>query len=167
MKWLKAFLAGIAGAAVMTIILSVAIAAGFRVLDFSMMWGTLTGLPIGVEAWLAGFSIQLVVGGLFALIYALVFNIFYGAGALRGGGIGILHALITGIFLPLLPLVHPLMNNGRMQIPGAYFSGHSIAGVLFYFGMHIAYGVTVGWIYSRLVPETRDVANSDDWRIAA
>jgi len=167
MKWRKAFLAGIVGAALMTIMLSSANAAGFHVLDFSMMWGTLTGLPLGTAAWLAGFGIQLVVGGLFALIYALVFNVFSAAGAVRGAGIGILHAGTTGIFLPLLPLVHPLMNNGHMQSPGPYFAGHGIPGVLFYFGMHVVYGITVGWLYARMVPEAKNVPESGDLRIAA
>ncbi len=167
MKWSKAFLAGIVGAAIMTIMLSSANAAGFHVLDFSMMWGTLVGLPIGVWAWLAGFAIHLAVGGIFALIYALLFNAFSGAGAVRGGGIGIVHGGITGIFLPLLPLVHPLMNNGRMQSPRPYFAGHGLPGILFYFGIHIVYGITVGWLYARIVPEAREIPESDDLRIAA
>jgi len=167
MRWWTAFLAGIVGAAIMTILLSAAIAANFHVLDFSMMWGTLVGLPIGVAAWLVGFGIQLLVGGSFGLIYAVLFNAFSGAGALRGGAIGLVHALITGILLPLLPLIHPLMNNGHMASPGAYFSGHGLAGVLFYFGIHAVYGVVVGWMYARLVPETRTVVDSGDLRIAA
>lgn len=167
MKWGKAFLAGIIGAALMTIMMSSANAAGFHVLDFSMMWGTLVGLPLGVWAWLAGFGLHLIVGGLFALIYALVFNVFSGAGVLRGGGIGIVHAGITGIFLPLLPLVNPLMNNGHMRSPSPYFAGHGIPGVLFYFGMHVVYGITVGWLYARMVPEARVIPESDDLRIAA
>lgn len=167
MKWLKAFVAGVVGAAVMTILLSGAIAAHFRVLDFSMMWGTMVGLPLGVEAWLAGFGIHLLVGGIFALMYAVLFKVFSGAGALRGAAIGIVHGLITGIFLPLLTLVNPLMNNGHMRSPGPYFSGHGISGILFYLGIHIVYGVVVGWLYSRWVPETKAIVDSGELHIAA
>ncbi len=168
MSWAKAFIAGIVGAALMTVMLSVAIASGFRVLDFSMMWGTLIGLPIGWAAWIVGFVIHLLVGGVFALIYALLFKAFSGAGLVRGGLIGVVHALITGIIIALLPLVHPLMNNGHMQTPGPYFSGHGIAGVLFYFAMHIVYGATVGWLYLRLMPAAQEpLAESGNLRIAA
>jgi len=137
------------------------------VLDFSMMWGTLVGLPMGVEAWLAGFGIHLLVGGIFALMYAALFQVFSGAGALRGGAIGVGHAAVTGIILPLLPLIHPLMNNGHMQSPGPYFSSQGISGILFYFGIHIVFGAVVGWLYARMVPETKAVADSGDLRIAA
>jgi len=167
MKWGKAFGAGVVGAVVMTILLSGAIAANFRVLDFSMMWGTLVGLPIGTAAWVVGFVIHLLVGGIFALIYAVVFSVFSGAGALRGGAIGVVHALITGIVLPLLPLVHPLMNNGYIRSPGPYFSGHGISGILFYFGIHIVFGMVVGWLYARMVPAMKTVVDRGDLRIAA
>ena len=168
MSWLKAFFAGMVGAVLMTVMLSVAIASGFRVLDFSMMWGTLVGLPKGWEAWIVGFVIHLLVGGVFALGYAVLFKAFSGAGLLRGGLVGIVHAIITGIILPLLPLIHPLMNNGHMQSPAPYFSGHGMAGVLFYFAMHIVYGSTVGWLYLRLTPAAAEpLAESGNLRIAA
>lgn len=76
MSWWKAFLAGIFGATLISIMLGAANLAGFHVLDFSMMWGTLVGLPIGWKAWVAGFCIHLVVGGIFALIYAGLFEVF-------------------------------------------------------------------------------------------
>jgi hypothetical protein len=167
MNWGKAFLAGIVGAVAMTIMLSIAIFAGFRVLDFSMMWGTLVGLPKGGAAWMAGFLIHLLVGGLFALIYAALFKAFSGAGLLRGCAFGVVHALITGVLIALLPLVHPLMSTGRMVAPGPYFSGRGIAGILFYFAIHIVYGGTVGWLYARLVPAARQIPQNDNLRIAA
>lgn len=167
MSWLKAFIAGIVGAALMAAIIGMAIETGFHVLDFSMMWGTLFGLPIGTAAWMIGFGIDLLVGGLFALLYAVVFKAFSGAGLLRGGAIGIVHALITGLLIALLPLVHPLMNNGKMMIPGPYFSRHGLAGVLFYFAIHIVYGATVGWLYARQVPGARQIPQNYDLHIAA
>ena len=133
MSWLKAFFAGIVGAALITVMLSIAISAGFHVMDFSMMWGTLVGLPIGWVAWIVGFGINLLVGGVFALWYAVLFKLFAGASLLRGLLIGIAHAFITGLIVPLLPLVHPLMNNGHMASPGPYFSEHGTAGVFFFF----------------------------------
>lgn len=167
MSWMKAFFAGIAGAALMTAIIAIARGAGFHIMDFSMMWGTLIGLAIGAAAWIVGFVIDLLVGGLFALLYAVIFKAFSGAGLLRGGVIGIGHALITGLMIALLPLIHPLMNNGKMKSPGPYFSGHGIAGILFYFGIHIVYGATVGWLYARQVPEARQMAPQHDLHIAA
>ena len=168
MSWVKAFLAGIAGAVLMTVMMSIVIyGGGFRVLDFSMMWGTLVGLPKGGVAWIVGFVIHLIVGGLFALIYAALFKAFSGAGLMRGGIFGIGHALVTGVIIALLPLVHPLMETGRMLSPGPYFSHEGIAGILFYFFLHIVYGGTVGWLYARQVPGARQISNSDDLRIAA
>ena len=167
MSWLKAFFAGIVGAALITVMLSIAISAGFHVMDFSMMWGTLVGLPVGWVAWMVGFAINLLVGGIFALWYAVLFKLFSGAGLLRGLFIGIAHAFITGLIMPLLPLVHPLMNNGQMASPGPYFSEHGTAGVFFFFALHLVYGATVGWLYSRLVPSARHTVESNDLRIAA
>jgi hypothetical protein len=152
MSWLKAFFAGVIGAACIAAILGVAIGLGFKVLDFSMMWGTFVGLAIGPAAWIAGFGIHLLVGGLFALVYAAIFKAFSGAGAFRGGVIGVVHAIIAGLAIAFLPLLHPLMISGRMTNPGPYFSGHGLAGILFFFGVHMVYGVTVGWLYARWVP---------------
>jgi len=167
MSWLKAFFAGMVGAVLITIMLSIAIVSGFRVMDFSMMWGTLIGLPIGWPAWMVGFVIHLLVGGVFALIYAALFKVFSGAGALRGGLIGIGHALITGLLIALLPLVHPLMNTGRMSSPRPYFGSHGMPGVLFYFALHIVYGTTVGWLYQRQMPAARETVEEGNLHIAA
>jgi hypothetical protein len=167
MNWRKAFLAGVGGAALMAAMLGGAVLAGFHVLDFSMMWGTLVGLPIGASTWIVGFVIHLCVGGLFALAYAAIFEAFSGAGLFRGCILGAVHALITGILISLLPLIHPLMNSGQMASPGPYFSGHGIPGILFFFAIHIVYGGTVGWIYARHAPAARQAVGSEDLRIAA
>ncbi len=170
MSWLKAFFAGVIGAALMAAILAASIAMGFKVLDFSMMWGTLVGLPIGTAAWITGFCIHLVVGGIFGLFYAVIFNAFSGAGVIRGGGIGIIHALITGLAIALLPLVNPLMDSGRLPSPGPYFSRHGVLGILFFFGIHIVYGATVGLIYARqvMMPAARKrETRNEDVRLAA
>lgn len=166
MNWLKAFVAGMLGAALIAAILGICIASGFHVLDFSLMWGTLVGLPIGAQAWIVGFVIHLVVGGLIALLYAAIFKAFSGAGVLRGGILGIVHALIAGLAIALLPLVHPLMNNGRMPSPGPYFSGHGLPGILLFFGIHIVYGATVGLVCAHQLV-SHAIAPHDDVRLAA
>ncbi len=151
MGWVKAFMAGVIGAAVIAAIMGIAIGAGFKIMDFSLLWGTLIGLPVGPAAWIAGFCIHLLAGGLFALLYAAIFKMFSAAGAMRGGIIGIVHAIVTGIAIALLPLVDPAVESGRLKAPGPYFSGHGVAGILFYFGIHIIYGAIVGALYFRMV----------------
>lgn len=59
------------------------------------------------------------------------------------------------------------MNNGHMQSPRAYFGGHGIPGILFYFGIHVVYGATVGWFYQRQIPQEEIVADSGNLHIAA
>lgn len=168
MSWLKAFLAGIVGALLITVILSAVVyGGGFRVTDFSMMWGTLVGVPIGTAAWFTGFGIHLLVGGFFGLCYAALFKAFSGAGPLRGGLFGIGHALVTGVVIGFVPLVDTAMETGRMLNSGPYFSREGVGGILLYFFLHIVYGATVGWLYAKQVPAAREVTRDDHLRIAA
>ncbi len=162
MNWGKSFLAGVIGAGLIAAILAAVIGMGLHVLDFSMMWGTLVGLPVGAAGWIIGFCIHLVVGGLFGLLYLAIFKAFSGAGALRGASIGFVQAVVTGVIIALLPLVDTAFEHGLLHNPGAYFSQVGVAGILVYFGIHLLYGGVVGWLCARWIAGFRVTRANDN-----
>jgi hypothetical protein len=162
MNWGKSFLAGVIGAVLITAILAVAIGIGLKVLDFSMMWGTIVGLPVGAAAWIIGFCIHLLVGGLFGLFYLAIFKAFSGAGVLRGATLGFVQAVITGMIIALLPMVDAAVDRGLLHNSGAYFSRGGVAGIVVYFGIHLVYGAVVGWLCARWIAAFRITKANDN-----
>src|SRR5262245_40743398 len=106
-----AFGIGIAAAGVMTILMWAARQAGWSQLDLAMTLGTasvFTGVP-GGGAWTQGLIVMLLVGGVFALAYAWVFEYWphHRARAWIGALVGMVHAVIGGAMMWwMMPLLH-------------------------------------------------------------
>jgi hypothetical protein len=73
MNWGKAFIAGVIGGAVMSILLALARAMGMPA-NLEVMQGTMLGLEPGATAWIVGFIMHLMISGLIALVYAAGFE---------------------------------------------------------------------------------------------
>jgi len=81
------------------------------------------------------------------LPYAVGFEyIMRRAGWAIGLGFGVIHTLIAGIGLGLMPAMHPLMPE-IMPAPGAFMANLGTMGIAAFVILHLIYGAIVGTMY--------------------
>ena len=145
MNFGKAFLAGVVGGLVMTIIMAFVRATMMPGANPEMMWGTMMGGAPGMATWIIGLIIHLVISGVIALVYALGFEfVTHRAGVLIGLGFAIIHMIIGG--MGLMPMMHPMIPE-QMPAPGAFMSGMGAMGAGLFVLEHFIYGAIVGVMY--------------------
>jgi hypothetical protein len=145
MNYGRACVAGVLGGVAMSIGLAVGRMMGMPA-NLELMLGTMM-LPPGSGAWIAGFMMHLLISGGIALIYAWAFeHITHRASASIGAAFAIVHAVIGGLFMGMMPLMHPLIPE-QMPAPGAFMSNIGTMGIVAEFALHILYGAVVGAVY--------------------
>jgi hypothetical protein len=152
----RAFLGGVAGAAVVTLLELIARAGGIPA-NLEMLIGTMLGGAPGTGRWLAGLVVHLAGGGVLALGYAAVFESRGRAGWAAGVALGALQALVVGGLLGVLPRVHPLVPE-ILPAPGAFMSDFGSAGVALHVGSHLLFGALVGATYESAMAQRRALA---------
>ena len=149
----RAFVAGVVGGVVMSIFLAMARFMGMPA-NLEMIEGTMLMDP-GPVAWILGFVMHLVLSGLIALVYAWGFeHVTHRAGWLVGAGFGILHAIIAGMVMGMMPMIHPRMPSPVMP-PGAFMSHLGLMGPIAVFMLHMIYGAVVGRMYAPVTESAR------------
>lgn len=148
----KAILFGVLGAASISVLSAILRAIGLP-LSIEIYLGTLTGIVPGPFAFGLGLLLHLVLGGVFGLIYAALFErVWDHGGAPVGMLLSVLHAGLIGMMLGLTPHVHPLVPE-RLPDPGPYFAHLGVAGVVSFFLAHVVYGAIVGAGYGHVPAE--------------
>lgn len=131
----RAGMAGLAGTAVMTMLMLVAPKMGMPPMPIGEMLGSF--LHIGAAA---GWAMHVAVGVVLALVYAAVLaSRLPGAAALRGAIYGF------GVFLLAQIVVTPMMGGG-------VFSGGNVAMIMGSLMGHLVYGGVVGGVYGAPAP---------------
>ena len=152
---LAAIVGGLGGALVTSAVLFVARVLNLTELNPGLINGTLITANASTAAWTLGFGIHLLAGLLFALVYLAIFMRLGRWGWGIGAIIGLLHGLLSGTVMAVLPRFHPLMDTGAASpIPAPGFVGihyGSITAILFVL-LHIAFGAIVGLACERLGP---------------
>ena len=154
----SAFGIGIIAAGAMTLLLYLARLAGITRLDLGMSLGTVTSLTYGASpgAWFEGFLAMLLCGGLFALLYALIFEEWphHTARAWLGALIGAVHAVVGGALLAvLMPLLHTRMSpppaDPLLADPGFMGVHYGMTTVWVFLALHVVYGAIIGgWMHA-------------------
>jgi hypothetical protein len=149
-----AFGIGIVAAALMTAALRIAEAWGLTEFDLSMTLGTVTTMTMGPTpgAWVQGFLAVLLCGGVFALLYAWVFESWpaHTARAWLGALVGVPHALLGGLMLGwLMPPLHPSTpNHPLLSDPGFMAVNYGTQTAVVFGLMHVLFGSIVGgWMH--------------------
>jgi hypothetical protein len=115
--------------------------------NLELLLGTVTGASPSTVTWIVGLIMHLIISGLIAPVYAVGFEyVVHRAGWLVGLALGIIHSLIGGAFLGLMPKMHPMVPE-IMPAPGAFMSNLGMIGIVAFVVLHLIYGAIVGAAY--------------------
>jgi len=138
MNVLGAIVAGLAGTAVMTMMMSIAPRMGMPKMDMPRMLGTML-ISREETATVVGMVIHFMMGAIFAIIYALLWSLGVGSATWWWGLIfGAVHGLVAAGMMPVMLRMHP-------RPPEMSFGPVMIVGVLM---AHLAYGLVVALVYA-------------------
>lgn len=146
MNVLAAIVAGIVGTIIMTMMMGVAPRMGLPKMDIIGMLGTMFGKPNRM----LGTIMHLMMGVIFAIIYAFLWDFGIGSASLVGGILfGVVHWLITGMMMGLIPMMHVGIKSGNVPPPGLYMTNN--VGVMGFVGGligHMIFGLVVALVYA-------------------
>jgi hypothetical protein len=127
----RAFMAGIGGALVMTIVML-----GFASMGIHVAIESRLAAVLGLGTWAVGFAAHLLIGGLIGLAYAYIFE-----HVLHQSGIGV------GLLLGACNTIFAGFVWAALGGPGAFWATAGPLGVIALFLSHLAYGAVVGGLY--------------------
>jgi len=136
----------LAGLAV-TALLGLARWSGLIPFDLSLILGTWLGFSPGLEVWITGFLMHLLLSAIVAVIYATAFQVFHRASAIIGIAFAFVHWLISGLLMGLMPLMHPLMPE-VVQAPGFFGINGGPMSAVVVLALHLVFGAMVGALCS-------------------
>ncbi|MEE8421990.1 MAG: hypothetical protein V3S31_04345 [Dehalococcoidia bacterium] len=142
--------AGLVGGGVMIVLLYMGIAMMPRQMRMNLllMLGGMVG-HTGAAAYVAGLMMHAGMAIGFGVIHAALF-----AGGdiedsilLWGLLFGAAHAVMAGAALAMVPAMHPLMRDGRMERPGAFALKLGAPTAIGFVMLHLIYGAVVAVLY--------------------
>ncbi len=146
-----AVLAGLLGGAIMSALLYMGIAMMPRQMrmDLFLILGTMM-FRKGKMAYMAGAMMHAVMSIVFGLIHVAVFVAFDVEDSLAAWGVlfGIVHWMVSGMGLGMLPMVHPAIRRGEIDVPGAFALSYPPLTAMGFLMLHILFGVLVGAFYA-------------------
>lgn len=152
MKVVRAFLFGVLGAGAISVVSVLLRAVGLPI-NLELYLGTLTGLPPATDSFFVGLVFHLVLGGLFGVLYAFLFEkVMAHGGAATGLLVSVVHAAVIGMALGLTPQFHPLVPQ-TLPEPGPYFAHFGSLAAIAFFGVHMLFGLIVGHGYGHVTAE--------------
>ena len=144
MKTPRALLAGMIGALAMSAAMLVIRQFGVSINLEALLGSTIVDGSSNVSPFLVGLFIHVLIGAVVACVYAFCFEVVRTSGPLMGGGLGLAHGLMAGLFMSGIPAMNPF--PGSVSGPGPFLS-HLKYGPLFFLLVHFIYGVTVALVY--------------------
>ena len=146
MNVIGAIVAGLAGTIVMSMVIMMAPSMGMPKMDIVRMLGSMfskegnTGL---------GWVMHLMMGVIFAIIYAALWAAGVGSATWAGGLVfGAVHWLVAGLMMGGVPMMHAGVKAGTVKAPGLYMTADG--GMMAFVGGligHAVYGLVVALVY--------------------
>ena len=141
-----AFWSGVIGAAVMVLGMWIARVLGGTGFNFGYWWGSMAlGTTTGA-AWGLGFIMQLVFGGLVALIFAAIFESIGRSNWLLGLLGGVVFLVIGGFALEGVSSIHPAIPQ-VIPDPGFFTANYGAPSIATFCILTLIYGAIVGALY--------------------
>lgn len=145
MNVLNAVISGILGTFAISAVMAVAPLMGMPKMDIVDLLSTMFGKPNKVMGWM----MHLMMGVVFALIYAFLWSLGIGsAGWLSGLIFGAAHWLVVGLMMAMIPIMHVGIKNGDVEAPGLWMTNQG--GMLSFVGGlmgHMVFGLVVALVY--------------------
>lgn len=149
MNILSAVIAGIVGTIVFTMILMMAPKMGMPKMDIVDLLGSMFSAK---SNQILGWMMHLMMGIVFALIYAFLWSNGIGAATWIYGLIfGAVHWLIVGMVMGMIPMMHAGIKSGAVKAPGLWMTNNG--GVMAFMGGlvgHMIFGLIVALVYAVL-----------------
>jgi hypothetical protein len=142
MNYSLAFGSGMAAGVVLSALLGVN-------LDLAMLISTFNGTLPGVAAWILGYTAFLIITGLIGLLYGLGFEKLNRFDWKTGVGFSVIHLVIVGLLLGVLPLIHPGVPE-IIPAPGIFAANKGLFGIIGFVVAHLIFGAIVGALYRPL-----------------
>ena len=155
MDFSRAFVAGVIGGLVISIVLFLARTGGLTELNIEIVLGSLVTQVINRLSWGTGFLMHLVISGLIAVLYAFGFEYLTQRASWRiGVGFAVAHVIIAGLVMGALGTMHPLMvppppppPEGQLLTPGVFAVNFGAVTAAAFIVLHLIYGSIVGAMY--------------------
>ncbi|MDP1715784.1 MAG: hypothetical protein Q8L41_13675 [Anaerolineales bacterium] len=150
MNILNAVIAGIVATVVFTMILMMAPKMGMPKMDIVGLLGSMFSAKSNP---VLGWMIHLMMGMIFALIYAFLWSSGIGAATWVGGLVfGAVHWLIVGMAMGMIPMMHVGIKSGAVQAPGLWMTGNGGGVMAFMGGLvgHMIFGAVAALVYTAL-----------------
>lgn len=150
MNLFGAIVAGLLATLIFTAVLRMAPRMGLPNMDIVSLLGSMFN-PQGNAV--LGWMMHLMMGVVFALIYASLWRAGIGAATWLGGlAFGAVHWLIVGMVMLMIPMLHAGIRAGKMQAPGAYMTANGGGLMAFMGGLvgHMLYGLVVALVYAAI-----------------
>jgi hypothetical protein len=146
MNIVGAIVAGIVGTIVMTMVMVMAPKMGMPKMDIVGMLGSMFSPE---SNRMVGMVMHFMMGVVFAIVYALLWNAGIGtAGLLWGLIFGAGHWLVSGLMMGGVPMMHAGVKAGTVNAPGVYMTNNG--GMMAFMGGlvgHLIFGLVVALVY--------------------
>lgn len=149
MNILNAVIAGLVSTVVFTVILTMAPKMGMPKMDIVSLLGSMFSAKTNL---VLGWMMHLMMGVIFALIYAFLWSSGIGAATWTSGLVfGAVHWLIVGVIMVMIPMMHVGIKSGTVQAPGMWMTNNGGA-MAFMGGLvgHMIFGAVVALVYAAL-----------------
>jgi hypothetical protein len=148
MNILSAVIAGAVASLVFSMILAVAPKMGMPKMDIVSLLGSMFGKPNQALGWM----MHLMMGIVFALIYAFLWSAGIGGATWVGGLIfGVVQWLVVGMVMGMIPMLHVGIKSGAVKVPGLWMTNNG--GVMAFMGGlvgHMIFGTVLALSYVAL-----------------
>lgn len=146
MDVIAAIFSGLTGTLAMTLVMGMAPMMGLPSMDMVGMLGTMFGKANRILGWM----LHLMMGSVFALVYASLWSFGIGDASIGSALVfGSIHWLLVGLGMAMVPMMHAGIKSGSMPAPGLWMSNQG--GVLSFVGGlvgHLVFAVVVVLIYN-------------------
>lgn len=145
--------AGLVGAIVMLVVITMGLASGMTSMNLLRTLGTMVAPKASKQAvYGIGLAMHLMMGAVFGLVHAGLLHAVDPSSDSAAAGYGLLfggiHGVVVAFMLPImLTAMHPLVRNGEMSAPGMAMTGLGKMTPMGIIMAHIAFGVVAGAIY--------------------
>lgn len=139
-------ISGIVGTLAISMVMALGPIMGLPKMDIVGMLSTMFGKPNRTLGWI----MHLMMGVIFALIYAFLWSLGIGSVSWFVGLLfGIGHWLVVGVMFALIPMVHAGIKSGEVNKPGLWMTNQG--GLMAFVGGlmgHMVFGIVVALTYS-------------------